>query len=240
MSDLFHEAARDEWIDRTFAVMALTPQHTFLVLTKRAARMRDYVTSRPRDTVYPDMAVILTESGSSHYRFLWPLPNVWLGVSVEDQVRADERIPELLATPAAVRWISAEPLLEPVNLQYLGNRIERPIDSLFGRSGSRDRYPDGGRGSIRWTPAGSEPHLDWVICGGESGPGARPMHAGWARSLRDQCVAAEIPFFFKQWGEFAPVDSATDGGDTRETMVRVGKLAAGRLLDGRIWDEIPN
>jgi protein gp37 len=125
--------------------------------------------------------------------------NVWLGTTVEDQARADERI------PAEVRFLSCEPLLGPVNLGLL-------------------RSPAGGRG-----------YVDWVICGGESGPGARPMHPDWARSLRDQCQAAGVAFLFKQWGEWAWAFSA----DGRPSMSRVGKHAAGRLLDGREHNEFP-
>ena len=189
MSDLFHEDVPDEWIDRVFAVMALAPQHTFQVLTKRAERMRAYLT-KPGRWAHVDEAM-------DHFSLdVWntldgperlPLPNVHLGVSVEDQARADERIPHLLATPAAVRWISAEPLLGPVDLRFLqpgDPPVE--IDALAGTHGVY--RPHGGENAS----------LDWVVVGGESGPGARPMHPDWARSLRDQCAAAGVPFFMKQ------------------------------------------
>jgi protein gp37 len=136
----------------------------------------------------------------------WPLPNVWLGVSVEDQKRADERIPILLDTPAAVRWLSCEPLLGPIDLSKM--RIPTPegctdhdcwaVEPLTGRMapiielGSGDRALDGGYQT--WGK------IDWVVAGGESGPGARPMHPSWARSIRDQCASAGVPFLFKQWG----------------------------------------
>jgi protein gp37 len=116
MSDLFHESMPDEWIDRVFAVMALCPQHQFQVLTKRSARMREYCSTRRSDTVYPQMSVIRGVEGDHDLRIDWPLPNVWLGVSAEDQKRADERIPDLRATPAAVRFVSLEPLLGPIEL----------------------------------------------------------------------------------------------------------------------------
>jgi len=176
------------------------------------------------------------------------LPNVWLGVSVEDQRAADERIPLLLRTPAAVRFLSMEPLLGPVDLWEW-------VDPF--RSG----WP---------TPL----EIDWVIAGGESGPGARPMHPDWVRSIRDQCTKAYVPFFFKQWGEWAlgrrmieielpaymeearegiltleTIDPSSEAGKTRYVAVdkegrafellRVGKKAAGRLLDGREWNEYP-
>ena len=163
MSDLFHDGIPDDYIAEVFAVMAEADWHTFQVLTKRPGRMRSW-TRRHR---------------------LDPLPNVWLGVSAEDQKWADIRIPVLLDTPAAVRWVSAEPLLGPINLgAYL-------------------------------------PVLDWIVVGGESGPGHRRMEPGWAREIRDQCVAAAVPFHFKQWGGPKP-----DSG--------------GRELDGRTWDEYPD
>src|SRR5262249_61051875 len=121
--------------------------------------------------------------GSHESRYL---PNVWLGVSLEDQKTADDRIPLLLETPAAVRWISAEPLLGPIDLS------KEYLTALLGK------YPFKHYSGPRTTIA----HLlDWVVVGGESGPKARPMHPDWGRSLRDQCVAAGVPFFFKQWGE---------------------------------------
>jgi protein gp37 len=230
MGDLFHEAVPDEWIDRVFAVMALAWRHQFLVLTKRSARMRDYVSRGDNEhssliESIADRGARLVEDGDTAFDHLssmpWPLPNVWLGVSAEDQARADERIPYLLATPAAVRFVSAEPLLAPVDLGA-------------------------------WLRDGS-PRLDWVIVGGESGPGARPMHADWARAIRDQCVTAGVPFFFKQWGEWLPTDHDAGAisygahrrhgwdidGPHEAWSYRVGKTRAGRLLDGREWNEFP-
>ena len=213
MSDLFHEAVSDEWIDRMFAVMALAPQHTFQVLTKRADRMRDYF--RGLDTRHtPDGNVSLSPRVSVISSFMthshgqtdmadlvealngpWPLPNVWLGVSVEDQRRADERIPLLLHTPAAVRWISAEPLLGAVDLRHTAITDTGYLNCLSSSTG---------------------PNIDWVVAGGESGPGARPCHPDWIRSLRDQCSDAEVPFFFKQWGSWYPlIDRDIDDPDWR-------------------------
>ena len=193
MSDLFHESIPSDWIRRIFDVMRNAPQHTYQILTKRAERMKEF------------MAWWVMQHVEQ------PPSNWWLGVSVEDQARADERIPLLLETPAAVRWISAEPLLGPVEMsRWLGNAPEE---------------------------AGicEGPGIDWVVVGGESGPHARPMHPDWARSLRDQCTAAGVPFFFKQWGEWAPAPD--DGFGHR--MVRLGRRSAGRLVDGRSWDELP-
>ncbi len=240
--DLFHESVPDAWIDRVFAVMALAPQHTFQVLTKRSARMRRYLTSRSRpdtDALFKILHAALPAEramqGAIDAGF--PLPNVWLGVSVEDQARGDERVPDLLATPAVVRWLSCEPLLGPVWPWH--ELILARANKLAGR------------------PANGEmPGLDWIVCGGESGPGARPMHPDWARSLRDQCAAAGVSFFFKQWGEWAPVNGgAAEGAPAADLMpdglrvvhpnalttalAKVGKKRAGRLLDGVLHNGMP-
>lgn len=159
MSDLFHEGVSDRFINGVFDVMALAHWHTFQILTKRPQRMRDYLLAPRRG-----LAVA-------------PWPNIWLGVSVEDQARADERIPLLLQTPAAVHWISAEPLLGHVDLRvYMPNRLWNDL------------------------PSWKQPELDWVVVGGESGPGARPFNIKWAQSLIAQCRAAGVPVFMKQIG----------------------------------------
>jgi len=268
MSDLFHPEVPFEVVDRVFAIMALTPQHTYKILTKRSARMREYLTGRHRNPQgwpaedydaqtcirlsmngllggktnelgCPDIGYFLKSGIADRYgeadkRLFhnWPLSNVWLGVSVEDQKRADERIPDLLATPAAVRWISAEPLLEEV--------LFDPCDLA---------------------------RIDWVVAGGENGP--RPMHPDWARSLRDQCaVAGGVPFFFKQNGTWDTVfDRDRDDPDWRDCsrwqheypkgrwlnmeggtgfhgdrviyVTPVGKQKAGRLLDGIEHNAMP-
>jgi len=207
MSDLFADFVPAAMIDRIFAMMALCPQHTFQVLTKRADRMRLYMkTGRHVEIQFQTRSLGLTELKRSermrshvHRGALLPLPNVWLGVSVEDQQRADERIPDLLATPAAVRWISAEPLLGPINI----------IDAMWARDGFSNIHAA----------------IDWVVCGGESGAMARPMRPDWAQNLRDQCKESGTPFFFKQWGEWGWSEH-----DAR--LVLCGKKRAGRLLDG--------
>ena len=254
-SDLFGEWVPDELLDRVFAVMALCPEHVFQLLTKRPERMLAYVMdcARPlgrqnalREAIVevganlPEVEVlkakVLVSGSNGAVQQNWrPLPNVWLGVSVENQAAADERIPLLLQTPAAVRFLSCEPLLGPVDI-------------------SSHRIP------WMWSAG-----LHWVIAGGESGPGARPMHPDWARGLRDQCNAAGRPFFFKQWGEWAPYNALRDGDYTQKSfmypdgrvlafdepnpdgldfrawqgMARPGKKAAGGLLDGREWREFP-
>ena len=246
LADLFHDDVPDEYIARVFAVMALTPEVTYQVLTKRPARMRALLASG----TFAGMVWRDVDDPS------WPLPNVWMGVTVEDQERADQRIPILLDTPAAVRWLSCEPLLGPVDLDATGMGVT-------GTSGPESR------------PSA----VDWVVAGGESGPNARPMHPSWARSLRDQCATAGVPFLFKQWGEWAPDEWIDEDGcrhvgrkpEARDSkslvmhpagmtaltpdnpfdpwehghpcwhtvMRRVGKKRAGRLLDGVQHDGYP-
>ena len=249
MGDLFHEAIPDEWIDRVFAVMALCPQHTFQVLTKRAERLRDYCLALPSRSVAVAQAAV--------WLGVWddpdgiavtvndlidrPLPNVWLGVSCERQHEWDERKEHLRNTPAAVHFASFEPLLGAV--------IEpRPMSDF----------------------------IQWGIVGGESGPKARPMHPQWARDIQDQCEAAGVAFFMKQWGEWLPwsqfvyannvhddpeqtkfatrewgnnkwtdvgrpmwCDTADGNIDDQQCVARVGKKAAGRLLDGVEYNSFP-
>ena len=181
--DLFHESVPDEWIDQVFAVMALTStRHTFQILTKRAERMREYMTKRDEKLTIPTL--MGARDASVIIKKYWPLPNVWLGVSVEDQERADERMPLLLDTPAAVRWISAEPLLGPID--FGGMWVDHLDPGMHINMLER---------------------LDWVVVGGESAqnkPG-RPMHLDWARSLRDQCAAVGVAFHMKQMSNKAPI-----------------------------------
>jgi len=279
MSDLFHEDCPDAWIDRVFAVMALCPQHTFQVLTKRARRMRDYCVRTSRHTINGHIWSMLgTPEGSKinhggDWQVNWPLPNVWLGVSAERQQEADERIPLLLQTPAAVRFISGEPLLGPIDLTaipwamrgFVPDRktVRERYNVLTGSDRREHLHEDGtwshrradGTGSHSVWSTNCGPRLDWVIVGGESGPRARPMHVDWDRSLRDQCQAAGVPFFFKQWGEWAPSTPEQAKGNPRSGwqaikayphvaradelypeagaafVERVGKARAGRLLD---------
>lgn len=197
-TDLFGEFVPDELIDRVFAVMALCPQHTFQVLTKRADRMQRWAAERTGSSRAIDVRIykhVFRENGGPLGDAFpgWPLPNVWLGVSVEDQRRADERIPHLLRTPAAIRFLSCEPLLEELQLWKL-----RSLD-YHQNSVGYETYPLAGMQAM---PDCDWPHpkIDWVIAGGESGPGARPFDLAWAESLRDQCRAAGTPFFMKQAG----------------------------------------
>lgn len=240
MSDLFHEAVPDQFIDQIFAVMALASQHTFQILTKRPERMRMYFSKLAEsDPVmdgigrwHAEGAKILQGVTDDQWESLMsddiPLSNVWLGVSCENQETADQRIPLLLQTSAAVRFVSCEPLLGPVTLKQIW---------LDGRA--LDQYS---------AHVGFNPRLHWLIAGGESGPNARPSHPDWFRSLRDQCAAASVPFFFKQWGEYGfkadlrPEVMDEFGFPPTERpawMQRMGKKAAGALLDGREHKEWP-
>lgn len=198
MGDLFHEDVPDEFITRVFAVMALAPQHTFQVLTKRPERMAAWVGD---PWVLENMYAHWFEfSDGPREVNRWPLPNVWLGTSVESQAAADQRIPHLLRTPAAVRFLSCEPLLGPIDLrQYLGYCPWCGFPRADWTDADRDESPDGcacceARPSLRDTG------IHWIIIGGESGPGARSMDIDWARWLIAQCRDAGVPVFVKQLG----------------------------------------
>jgi len=264
--DLFHEGVTDDQLDQVFAVMALAPQHVFQVLTKRPERMREYLTASNRQLHIAQAGTPHDGAGELWWgRFLkpWPLPNVWLAVSVEDQTRAEQRIPALLETPAAVRWISAEPLIGPVNLKNIETTPPR-VAYLNALSGRRMTCEAGGP----YMEVPALPGLDWVVVGGESGQGSRPMHPDWARNLRDQCADAGVAFLFKQWGDWTPGENAQNTlGRTVETadwfndawdyqtltlasaegmhiddeptLYRAGKRAAGRHLDGHLHDGYP-
>lgn len=196
-----------EWRHDLFAMIEQTPNLDWLLLTKRPENVNDMI--------FQEWQTFLPS-------------NVWIGTSVENQEQADKRIPELLSIPAAVRFLSVEPLLGPVSIA--------------------EYYQEEGKGTYSlWID-----YLDWVIVGGESGPNARPMHPDWVRSIRDQCQAADVPFLFKQWGEFAPALSTdhpinlggseyvwTPDKNDGYLMNRIGKHAAGRLLDGQEWNGYP-
>lgn len=230
MSDLFHEDVPDEFVCLVFAYMALATHHVFQVLTKRPTRMARLLDSKFNDDLFAAIAAAvyhqdgaLPQPNLRDYDPPWPLPNVWLGVSVEDQATADERIPLLLDTPAAVRFLSCEPLLGEIDLsEWLGY-----YQTLNGTDTITNKRA-----------------LGWVIAGGESGPFARPSDPNWFRSLRDQCQVTDVPFLFKQWGEWVSVSEVeghgfihtlSGGGSVR----RVGKKRAGRTLDGLEHNELP-
>jgi len=228
MSDLFHVEVSDEFISKVFQVMYECPQHTFQVLTKRPERMRHFILTGKylRDGVRP---------------IEW----IWLGVTAENQAAADERIPLLLQTPAAVRFVSCEPLLGPIDLRRYLWCLDCAEEAAPCEPCLETRLFDG-------------PKLSWCITGGESGPGARPIYPQWARSIRDQCLASGTPWFFKQWGAWAPyIESSFVGevtghkvlpdgtfgefgdGDTGIGMSRVGKKRAGHLFDEKVWHQWP-
>lgn len=237
MGDLFHLGVDFGMVHEVFDIMWQSPHHTFLVLTKRPERMFEFMTQKNIQNMYGNE---------------WPLKNVWVGVTAENQARADERIPILLQIPAAKRWVSIEPMLGPVDLRAYLHRGLLADPSEIGKF---------------YNP------LDWIVLGGETGPGARPMHPDWARSVRDQCQAAGVPIFFKQWGDWVPAKQdeynpfiypnqgyvspissmaplpypgtgycySPRNLEKRGCayVAKIGKKAAGHLLDGREWREMP-
>jgi len=218
-SDLFHEGLTNEEIAAVFGVMAQTPRHTYQVLTKRARRMREWfewIDNFERVFGPPPAEVATIEAvnrGAEIDQVVrpWPLPNVWIGVSAEDQQRANERIPELLRVPAAVRFVSYEPALGPVDFADIpdpedARAILKPLCGL--------RWVSTGRGMFL-RPASKGPTIDWIIVGGESGPGARPFDVAWARSVIAQCRDAGVACFMKQLGA-QPVD-----GDAHPDLHRI-------------------
>lgn len=274
LSDVFDNAVDPQWRIEMFRVIAETKNLDWLLLTKRIGNAYAML----------DRCMSAYTHGREGWRDNY-LPNVWLGATIVNQEEADRDIPKLMAVPAAKRFLSMEPLLGPVNLGawiepwnmcgYCGESFDYEQDRA-------DLCPECGQTGCMCTGFGSElrndfddadgrlevpddgPGIDWVIVGGESGPYARPMHPDWARSLRDQCVAAGVPYLFKQWGAWNPGNVFEAVGAKHETtcidqsgqvhpyppifepssgrwcMHRLGKKAAGRLLDGRTWDEVPS
>lgn len=240
MSDLFHENVRDEWRDQIFAVMALASQHTFQVLTKRPERMRAYFAdSNVEKRVRQQTIQIQGKGETDFFMDQWPLPNVMLGVSVENQATADERIPLLLETPAAVRFVSYEPALGPIDFSYHGARglaVYREAETVREQVGS-GRYPGqifdrpGRRGLVRF--GGSQ--LDWIIVGGESGPNARPFDIEWARSTVAQCKEAGVKCFVKQMGAYTIQEESNPGVQYAGHSIMRFKDRAG--VDPSEWPE---
>lgn len=239
MGDLFHKDVPYEFIDRVLAVVAMTPHIRYVILTKRIMRALSYLLSPgtpdhildqmielrnwsvyrgPRNFDGMDIVTQRDDPSDTLYRnndwrLNWPLRNLVLGCSPCNQETADHDIPRLLAAPAAVRCISAEPLLGPIDisqLHVLDDAMQRYLDGLNGTTESTAK-----------TDVSSQARIDWVIAGGESGPDARPSHPDWFRSLRDQCIELNIPFFFKQWGKHAPPGTGP------------------RILDGVEWNQRP-
>lgn len=245
MSDLFQEGVPFDFIDQCFGVMSVCGQHTFQILTKRPERAVEYFRTNPgeRQAAWFTCAVAqllenkaTTEDGAVEVHARknvpgYPPRNVWIGTSVEDQESADLRVPQLLDVPGRVRFLSIEPLLGPIDFggdRWINHRDprmhERPIE-----------------------------RVDWIIVGGESGGSGRPMASEWVRTIRDQAAAFEIPFFFKQWGEWAPPAQVPDsdkmlvlhtgdvgvGNGSREVVFKFGTRRTGRLLDGQLHDAMP-
>lgn len=232
LADVFDNAVDPAWRMDLFKLIADTPNIDWLLLTKRIGNVREMCSA---DGLMFDM---LAE-------------RVWLGATIANQAEADRDIPKLLATPARVRFLSMEPLLGPVNLRVIDIDGHREIYPL---GGTRDCEDDDGN------PMPDLSRIDWVIAGGESGSHGRPTHPQWPRDLRDQCAAAGVPFLFKQWGEWMPAEhegtkvtlrfaSADATGPKQpdwfewpdgQISAKVGKKAAGRMLDGRTHDECPS
>lgn len=239
LADVFDNAVDPQWRADLFSLIMKTPHLDWLLLTKRIGNVK---------TMLADIA--LDEEAYWPLLSEMPLPNVWIGATIVNQEEADRDIPKLLAVPAKVRFLSMEPLLGPVDLERACDLAEIEVCK-----GTWKEMAD----PLKCAAAlrrGSLALLDWVIVGGESGPGARPMHPDWARSLRDQCEEAGTDFLFKQWGEWAPakhegktlvIEGVAPFADKPEwrtfadgqETARIGKKAAGRLLDGRTWDEFP-
>ncbi len=240
LADVFDNAVDPQWRADLFALIESTPNLDWLLLTKRIGNVVDMVTEACEMVDHGEGYLSLWAQGE------WP-SNVWLGATIVDQKEADRDIPKLLAVPAARRFLSMEPLLGPVDLNAT------PAGDILCRC----------EGCVSMTP---DTRLDWVIVGGESGTGARPMHPEWARDLRDKCAAAGVPFLFKQWGEWTPGENVTAHTGTVQTallfdnkwhiwrenlasfgghvddepdLYRVGKKAAGRRLDGVQHDGYP-
>lgn len=227
MTDVFGDWVSQEWVNRMLVGMLLAPKQIFQILTKRP------------DVAFDRITDFLQLAGADK------LPdNIWIGTSVENQECADKRIPELLKIPSKIRFLSCEPLLGPVD-----------ISDFLWKSGCDPHCGDQCSQDADCPLEPREGH--WVIAGGESGSHARPMQPDWARGLRDQCQGAKVPFLFKQWGDHAPHFNVGMGvvratpearasilsgewlGSTDEVMVRTPKKSAGRLLDGREWNEFP-
>lgn len=268
MTDLFGAWVKAEWLDKLFAIMALCPQHTFIILTKRPERMREYLSTISL-SIWMNASLDFGGTPALIGRQGKPLPNVWGLVSCSVQEDADKFIPQLLQTPLALRGVSLEPLLGPIDLTKITSEREY-INALTG-----DRWihlvAGDAHGDVH-SPQWYQP-LNWVIAGGESGKKPaepRPMHPDWPRGLRDQCKAAAVPFFFKQWGEYHPsaehnhdlygcnvtpaairIDGKREWQSSEAyarlasrspgwaAMCKLGKKNAGRLLDGVEHNEFP-
>jgi protein gp37 len=240
LADVFDNEVPTQWRSDLFDLIKCTPGLDWLLLTKRIGNAAEMIAEYMRDA----------DIGYSADFAAWPWPNVWLGATICNQAEADRDIPKLLAVPARVRFLSIEPLLGPLDLTHIQVKRSVGVEVFSALEYDGDPGEDVELGTAT---------IDWVIVGGESGHQARPMHPSWARSLRDQCAAAGVPYLFKQWGEWAPMGPIfappgaearhvmADGSDYRpgnraplQTMFRIGKKAAGRWLDGVQHDGVPS
>jgi protein gp37 len=261
LADVFDNEVDPQWRADLFKLIEETPNLDWLLLTKRIGNVRDMV-----PLPWISTSIQHGPDPTNIFRGGWPWPNVWLGATIVNQEEAERDIPKLLQVPAAVRFLSIEPLLEAVDLSHWLDP-ERECNCMV-------PYEEGAGQHSPSCKCVTQPELNWVIVGGESGQKARPMHPDWARSLRDQCAAAGVPFLFKQWGQWADLTDEAPGSDLRKAacegfiqtadkevlgagnrhagmvdenwrekggawMGKVGKKAAGRLLDGRTHDEFP-
>lgn len=216
MGDLFHDDVPFEFIDKILTTILRSPRHTYLILTKRPERMKEYFTKWHQDYEMDDAEAYASCRPPAIYD--GKIKNLWLGVTAENQEHADKRIPILLDTPAFKRFVSIEPMLSKINLFGLMPSRERDdklssvqlsmgVDAVYD-----DRlYINALRGESKWYHRGENIEnqtnkLDWVICGGETGAYARGLHPDWVRSLKDQCEETQTPFFFKKWGEWIPIE----------------------------------
>jgi protein gp37 len=236
MGDLFHESVPDELVEQSYSVIHRTPQHIYLVLTKRSGRMLSFVSRPINKWEYSAMPIVPS----------WPFDNLWHGLTVCNQQEADEKIPVFLQVPGK-KFLSIEPCLSQIVLDPFWMKC-------MGAFECDKRRPDKGKTVCHPDPC--PPRINSVILGGETGPGARPMHPDWVRSVRDQCQAAGVPFFFKQWGEWGfsgagsthflssdgkmkTIESPGEDGLGAWPCRRVGRTRAGRLLDGREHNDLP-
>lgn len=224
MGDLFHKSVKFEFISAVYDVMCDYSHHTYIILTKRPERMLQFY-----------------EWKKEYYGVKWQAKNnIWLGVSAENQNQANKRIPILMDIPALIKFVSIEPMLGDIDLTKIKEGVGLTFDYLNGYGFSLgEKYIDG-------------PKLNWVICGGETGHNARPMHPNWVRLIRDQCKKANVPFFFKGWGEWQPTHFGGMGntsgknnfnwcerGEKWQWMCKFGKQNSGLLLDDEKHYEFP-
>ena len=220
LADVFDNEVPEDWRIELFELIRATPNLTWQLLTKRIGNAKKMI----------DRVISTLDIGHDPAFAAWPWPNVWIGATVVNQEEADRDVPKLLDVPAAKRFVSIEPMLGAINIKR---------SHLDGMSEGESFHDSTGKEHKRISYG---PKLDWVICGGESGKDARPMNPDWARSLRNQCVAAGTAYFFKQWGEwlFDSQNPKVDDPINPHNAIKVGTKPAGNLLDGKAWQQFPD